>query len=122
MKPPYFKRPGNEIGEIPKELEPHFSAINYQVEQLTNNLQGQVSERDNSNANEISFLAKDGTEYTLKTGVRGKASKVRVDWTSHCSPWRLCWRVVDMTTIAVTVKWDSAPTSAATVKITVLGD
>jgi hypothetical protein len=121
MRPADFKRTTEALGKIPEDLKPHFAAVWGQLEELTNCLLGQASFTDNMNAAKLFFKADHNAEVQLKTKIRGRAERVYLDWTSAYSPWSMCWRIVDETTIGITVFWVDTGVTQASVQITVFG-
>jgi len=121
MRPSDFKRPTDELGKIPSAIRPHIESLSGQIDELTQCLQGNTNFRENMNAAEISYVTNHGLEKVIKTNIRGKAKKVIIDWTSAYSPWSTCWRVIDETTIAITVNWADISVVGATVNLTVFG-
>ena len=124
MRPDEWRRPTEELGKVPAELKPHHAAFNSQIESLTTVLLGKTSFKDNFNAQEFSVTAKHNTELEFKSTVRGTPKMLLLTWTGHYSPWYHAWRVVDSTTVAITVYWLDSPatTNSYTVKGILFGE
>ncbi len=131
MRPDEWRRPTDEIGKIPEGLQPHFGAYNSQVDSLTSVLIGKCNFTDNFNAQAFTVSCKHNTEIQFKSTVRGTPKRIYIDWTSYNRPWFHSWRVIDQTTVGLTVYWhydahatpaETAPTGTYTVKGVIFGD
>jgi hypothetical protein len=123
MRPDEWRRPTEEMGKIPKEIQPHLSAYNSQVDSLTTVLMGKVNFPDNFNAQTFSISAVHNVEEVFKSTVKGTAKRMYIDWTSNNAPWCHSWRVIDSTTVGITVYWTGTPgTASYTVKGVIFGE
>lgn len=123
MRPDEWRRPTEELGKIPKEIQPHLSAYNSQVDSLTTVLLGKLAFSDNFNAQAFSISAVHNVEEKFKSTVKGTAKRLYIDWTSNNAPWCHSWRVIDSTTVGLTVYWTGTPgTTAYTVKGVIFGE
>ena len=122
MRPDEWKRPTEEMGKVPEELKPHLSAYNGQVESLTSVLNGKVNFGDNFNAQSFTISAEHNVEEKFKATVKGTPRRLYIDWTSNNAPWCHSWRVIDSTTVGLTVYWTGTPSGNYTVRGTLFGD
>ena len=119
----YRRANEEETGPLPEPVRIRAEAQDAQIEELTSGFQGRINFQDNFPAQVISYEAQDSETIRLTVkNLKSKPTRLILDWTSHLSPWRHCWRVIDQATIEVMVQWADPPSGRAKLRITVFGD
>jgi len=112
--------------QIPPELQGLFAAFledyNRNLDEPYRALQNNLTPVHNMNQEERIVFLSDDTEQEIELQkLKGKAIAVVIAGSENYEYARLAWRVVDLTRIAVKVKWDVAPTTPQSVTLWIFG-
>lgn len=120
---PYRRAPEEETGPLPAPVKAKTESQDAQIEEVSTAFDHQITFGDNFNSAILKFDVADSATIKLSVkGLKGKPTRLMVDWTSVFSPWSHCWQVVDQSTIQFQIAWATPPSGTGKVIITVFGD
>lgn len=121
---PYQRVDRGKHPEIPEAVWQALDPMSKALEEITQGLQGRLSDADNQNAEirELALIDRTPQEIELQR-VRGKAEEVRAIWCEDASQPLpgIAWNWVDESRIEVTAFWTVTPETALTVRLKIKG-